>query len=138
MKSKLLLLFFGLFSPLFFQAQAMNPVKWDAAYADLDNNEAMITITANIDKHWHIYSQKLTTEGPIPTSFTFTPNGDYATMGKPVEVGGKEEMDKAFDAKLVTFEDKGVFKQKVKRTSPKAFVITVKLEYMTCNDMQCL
>jgi hypothetical protein len=59
-------------------------------------------------------------------------------MGKPVEVGGKEEMDKAFDAKLVTFEDKAVFKQKVKRTSPKAFVITVKLEYMTCNDMQCL
>ncbi|MGZ3885582.1 MAG: protein-disulfide reductase DsbD domain-containing protein [Bacteroidia bacterium] len=139
MKFKPVVLLLVLFSPLFFSAQTFNPVKWDAFYQELpNNNEGMLIITAHIDKNWHIYSQRPTNDGPIPTSFTFTPAGDYVIIGKTDEENAKEEFVKAFDAKLYTFETTAIFKQKLKRTNLKAFVTKLKLEYMTCNDMQCL
>lgn len=125
--------------PFLFKAQAPNPVKWDAFYQEMPNgNEGMLIITAHIDKNWHIYSQRPTNDGPIPTSFTYTPAGDYVLIGKTEEENAKEEFVKAFEAKLYTFETTAIFKQKLKRTNLKAFVTRLKLEYMTCNDMQCL
>jgi hypothetical protein len=138
MKLKSFFLFFLAFSPVCVFSQAMNPVKWEASYQELPNNEGQITITAHIDKNWHIYSQRPTNDGPIPTSFTFTPAGDFILNGKTEEENAKEEFVKAFDAKLFTFETTAVFKQKIKRSNIKAFGTKVKLEYMTCNDMQCL
>jgi hypothetical protein len=134
------LLFFAVFlSPFVFSAQTLNPVKWQAQYTDLANNEGEITITANIEKAWHIYSQDTTSAGPIPTSFNFTPGSNFKLIGKTIEaIKAKEEFVKAFEAKLHIFEEKAVFKQKINRLNNKAFTILFKLEYMTCNDMQCL
>jgi hypothetical protein len=138
MKMKRLLLLFVLFSPLFFLSQNLNPVKWEAKYTNTGNNEGLITMIATIDEHWHIYSQRPTNDGPIPTSFTFNASKDFELIGKAEEIGAKEEFVKAFDAKLFTFEKTAVFKQKVKRNNAKAFNGGLKVEYMTCNDMQCL
>lgn len=138
MNLKSLIVLLSFLGPFLGFSQTLNPVKWQAQYSDLPNNEGEITVTATIDKNWHIYSQKATDAGPIPTSFVFSPAKDFQLIGKPVEENAKEEYVKAFEAKVFVFEGKAVFKQKIKRTNLKAFSSLVKLEYMTCNDMQCL
>lgn len=124
--------------PFFGFSQALNPVKWQAGFTALPNNEGEITITAHIEKNWHIYSIKPTDAGPIPTSFVFTPGANFELMGKTEETNAHEILDKAFDAKLWIIDEKGVFKQKIKLKNAKGFNTIIKLEFMTCNDIQCL
>jgi hypothetical protein len=125
-------------SPVLFFGQ-LNPVKWEAKYNDLGHNEGEIILTATIEKKWHVYSQFISPDaGPVPTSFIFSGAKNFELVGKAQEEGAHEEFVKAFEAKIAVFENKAVFKQKIKRSNLKAFNTVIKLEYMTCNDMQCL
>ena len=119
-------------------SQAHNPVTWQASYKTLSASEGEIIITAKIEKGWHTYSQRATTDGPIPTSFTFTPSGKYKLVGKTEESDAHEEFVKAFEANIFVFTDKAEFRQKIKLSGKAGFDIPVKLEYMSCNDMMCL
>jgi hypothetical protein len=131
--------FLLLVSGLVFSQNQLNPVSWKATYADKGNNEGEIIITATIEDKWHIYSQRPTDAGPIPTSFTVSStDANYLTIGKVEEQDAHEEYVKAFEAKVFVFEHEAVFKQKIKRKSNKSFTATVSLEFMSCNDMQCL
>ncbi len=128
---------------LFFQLSVssqtqLNPVSWTVSYTDLPNNEGEIVFKAKIDPKWHIYSQRPTDAGPIPTSFTITPNANIALVGKVEETNAHEEFVKAFEAKVFVFEKEAVFTQKIKRNSKTGFNISTSLEFMSCNDMQCL
>ncbi|MBN8693867.1 MAG: hypothetical protein J0L69_11785 [Bacteroidetes bacterium] len=136
---KKLLFFFSLFASLFSFSQAPNPVKWEASYSSINSDEGEIIITAKIDKGWHIYSQNIAPDaGPIPTTFNYTPGANFELVGKTIEGNAHEVFDKAFDTKLLIFDDKAEFKQKIKLKNSKGFTTIVKLEFMTCNDMQCL
>lgn len=136
---KKLLLFFSLFASLLSFSQAPNPVKWEAIYSSINSDEGEIIITAKIDKGWHIYSQNIAPDaGPIPTSFNYTPGTNFELVGKTIEGNAHEVFDKAFDTKLLIFDDKAEFKQKIRLKNSKGFTTIVKLEFMTCNDMQCL
>lgn len=136
---KKLLFFFSLFASLFSFSQAPNPVKWEASYSSINSDEGEIIITAKIDKGWHIYSQNIAPDaGPIPTTFNYTPGTNFELVGKTIEGNAHEVFDKAFDTKLLIFDDKAEFKQKIKLKNSKGFTTIVKLEFMTCNDMQCL
>jgi thiol:disulfide interchange protein DsbD len=119
-------------------AQQKDPVSWTTSYKALSNGEGEISITGKIDKGWHIYSQRPTDAGPIPTSFTLVPSAAFERLGDAVEEGSQEEFDKAFDAKIFVFNERAVFRQKIKVKGKPGFVIPVKLEYMSCNDMMCL
>lgn len=119
-------------------AQTLNPVKWAAKYNDLGNGNGEIIITATIDKGWHIYSQRPTEDGPIPTSFVYNLANDFTLVGKTEEQDAKEEYVKAFEARVWVFDNEAVFKQKIKLANKSGFTTKVKLEYMTCNDIQCL
>ena len=134
----LFLSFFLILNLIGFSQIPLNPVTWKATYTDLPNGEGEITFTATIEKKWHIYSQRPTDAGPIPTSFSVTPSKDYAALGKVQEENAHEEYVKAFEAKVFVFEHQAIFKQKIKRTNKKAFIIKASLEFMTCNDSQCL
>jgi thiol:disulfide interchange protein DsbD len=120
------------------QSQPQEPVKWTASYKSLSPGEGEITIIANIDKNWHIYSQDATKDGPIPTSFNFKPSKDFQLLGKPIEIGAHEIFDKTFEAKISSFSDRAEFKQKIKLTAKTGFVVSFKVEFMCCNDMMCL
>lgn len=136
---KKLLFFFSLFASLFSFSQAPNPVKWEASYSSINADEGEIIITAKIDKGWHIYSQNIAPDaGPIPTTFNYTTGTNFELVGKTIEGNAHEVFDKAFDTKLLIFDDKAEFKQKIKLKNSKGFTTIVKLEFMTCNDMQCL
>lgn len=136
---KKLFFFISLFVSLVsFGQQQLNPVTWKVTYLDLPNGEGEITFTAIIEKKWHIYSQKVTVDGPIPTSFVITPSKEFKLVGVVTEDNAHEIYDKSFEAKLYVFDNQAVFKQKIKRTGKTAFVIKTSLEFMTCNDAQCL
>jgi hypothetical protein len=119
---------------------AQEPVKWSGTYKPITTNSGEIIITANIEKGWHIYSQRPTDAGPIPTSFTFAslPLPYYRRDGKVEEINAHEEFDKAFEAKIFVFTDHAEFRQKIILKGKPGFIIPVKLEYMSCNDMMCL
>lgn len=136
---KKILLILSFFVSFLGFSQAPNPVKWEASYSPINSDEGEIVIIAKIDKGWHIYSQNISPDaGPIPTSFNYTPGANFEIVGKTIEGNAHEVFDKAFDTKLLIFDDKAEFKQKIKIKNSKGFVTIVKLEFMTCNDMQCL
>lgn len=137
MRHLFLSLFLVLSLVVFSQAQ-LSPVSWSVSYADLPNNEGELTFKAKIDPKWHIYSQRPTDAGPIPTSFSITPNAGFELIGKVQEADAHEEFVAAFDAKVFIFEKEALFKQKIKRKSTAGSTISASVEYMTCNDRQCL
>jgi thiol:disulfide interchange protein DsbD len=125
--------------PFCFFGQAVNPVKWEAKYNELANGEGEIIVTASIEKGWHTYSQHISPDaGPVPTTVDFSPGSNYEMIGKAVEENVKEEFDKTFEMKIASFEGKAIVKQKLKRKNEKSFQTPIKIEYMVCNDKQCL
>ena len=119
-------------------SQVHNPVTWQAHYKPVAADEGEIVITARIEKGWHTYSQRPTTDGPIPTTFTFVPSDKYTLSGKTEESDAHEEFVKAFEAKIFVFTDKAEFRQKIKLKDKAGFSVPLKLEFMSCNDLMCL
>ncbi len=118
-------------------SQTQNPVKWQANFKALSATEGEIIITAVIENGWHTYSQRPTDAGPIPTSIKFTQSKDFELTGKTEESNAHEEYVKAFEAKIFVFKGKAEFKQKIK-IKKKGAAISLKIEYMCCNDVMCL
>jgi DsbC/DsbD-like thiol-disulfide interchange protein len=137
MRHLFLSLFLLLNLVVFSQAQ-LSPVSWSVSYSDLPGNEGEIVFKAKIDPKWHIYSQRPTDAGPIPTSFSISPPACVELLGKVQENDAHEEFVAAFDAKVFIFEKEAVFKQKIRRKSTAGATISATVEYMTCNDRQCL
>ncbi len=119
-------------------AQILKPVAWSYSSETISEKEANIVITAKIDKGWHIYSQYIDEGGPIPTSFTFAKSADYELIGKTSESPKAiSAYDPNFKMQISWHDNLAIFKQKIKLKKPEA---TVKgtLEFMVCNDKQCL
>lgn len=116
----------------------INPVTWVANYVAKNATEGELVFTATIEKKWHIYSQRPTDAGPIPTSFTIKPTTNFELTGKVEETNAHEEYVPAFEAKVFVFEETAVFKQKIKLKTKTNFIVNASLEFMTCNDKQCL
>lgn len=135
---KLLLIILSIIGLSTYAQMAKSPVSWKASYVDLKNGEGEIIYTATIEPKWHIYSQKINGEGPIPTSFAINSSKDFLKIGEVTEEGSHEIYDNSFDLKLNVFDNKAIFKQKIKRNNKKSFVIKTSVEFMVCNDVQCL
>ncbi len=118
-------------------AQVFNPVKWEYKTESLGNNEFELQFIATIDAHWHVYSQNVDDGGPIPTSFLFKKSDQYELIGDATESTGITIDDPVFKMKLKYFENKAIFKQKIKLRSATA-KISGELEFMSCDDEKCL
>lgn len=127
----------GLLFSMSANSQILKPVKWSYAAKKTSNTEATVYLKASIEDGWHLYSQNMADGGPVKTSFTFAPDKTYKLEGKTAEPKPIVKFEKSFDMNVSYFEKSVMFQQKVKLTNGKA---TVKgsLEYMVCNDSQCL
>ena len=131
------------FLPFFFFAAAFaqmeNPVKWTYTAKKIKGDVYELHMTAVLEPKWHIYSQDIKGDGPVPTSFAFDKNPLVKPDGKVIEMGKLEkEYDKNFRMTLKYYGNKVDFVQKIKL---KASVVTVakgKITYMVCNDTKCL
>ena len=119
-------------------AQIKDPVKWATASRKVANGYEVV-VTATLPKPWHIYSQFTGEGGPVATNFTFSKNPLVTLSGSVKEVGKlKEQFDKLFDTKVKYFGEKVQFVQGVKVKGNVKTNIIVTVEYMTCDDSQCL
>ncbi len=118
-------------------AQILKPVKWSYAAKKISATEAVVLIKATIDDGWHVYSQTVKEGGPVKTTFTFPAAKTYTLIGKTIEPRPETKFEQAFNMNVSFFEHEVIFQQKIRL---KAARVTVKgqLEYMTCNDKQCL
>ncbi|MBN1199901.1 MAG: thioredoxin family protein [Bacteroidales bacterium] len=124
--------------PLFSFSQVLDPVQWSFKTKRSGQDEATLMMIAKIDKGWHLYSQHLPSGGPLPTVFKFNESKDYSLMGETSEPKAIEEYDPNFEMILRFFDGTVVFAQKIKILTKNAFTIGGELEYMCCDDHQCL
>ncbi|MFO7674633.1 MAG: cytochrome c biogenesis protein CcdA [Lutibacter sp.] len=131
-----LLAFFTLISSSF--AQIYDPVKWSTSVEKISDTEYNLITTATIEAKWHLYSQNVPADGPIPTSFLFKKSADFNVVGKTSEEKGVTSFDPVFEMDIKYFENKAVFKQRVKINNSNAFKISGEVEFMVCDDASCL
>jgi DsbC/DsbD-like thiol-disulfide interchange protein len=118
-------------------SQILTPVKWTFTSKKISKTEAVIYLTAAIEKGWHIYSQTVPEGGPIATSFKFSPSSVYSLAGKTIEPKAITKFEKSFSMNVSYFEKTVTFQQKVKIASSQP-TIKGKLEFMVCSNSKCL
>jgi Disulphide bond corrector protein DsbC len=134
-----LLLLVLLLAPAGIMAQVKNPVKWNYSAKKLSTGKYELHMTATVEKGWHLYSQNTPEGGPVPTSFTFTKNPLVTMDGKVKEVGKLEtHFEKLFDVDVKQYSDKVDFVQTVTVKGNVKTNMAGKVEYMLCNDKECL
>jgi DsbC/DsbD-like thiol-disulfide interchange protein len=134
---KLILFAAGLLLTLSASSQILKPVKWSYAAKKTSKTQVTLYLKATIDNGWHIYSQNIAEGGPVKTSFTFTPSKTYTLVGETIEPKAIVKFEKSFNMKVSYFEKSVVFQQKVRLTGSKVNVKGT-IEYMVCDDSQCL
>lgn len=130
----------ALFFSVFYGFTQENHTKWTFTTQPEAKNAKkgdIITLlfTAQMDKHWHIFSQKESFS--VPTSFTFQKNNTFELIGGVEEPKPIEEKDETIKATLLYFVDKVTFKQKIKLLQDKA-IIKGEIEYQQCDEKQCI
>jgi hypothetical protein len=131
------LLFFSVSKKI--EAQnTMQPVKWETSYKETNDSIGELILKANIEPNWHTYSQTQRGDGPLPTVFKFVKTIDYDLQNYVTEPDPIRVHSDIFDADVAMFSIEAIFTQKIKRTTRTAFVIMGEVEFMCCNDAQCL
>lgn len=118
-------------------SQIYNPVSWDFSQKEISDSEIQLQFKATIEKGWHLYSQNISDDGPVPTTFTFIIDKDTSVekLNEPVS---KEEFDPNFDMVLKYFSDEVVFTRNIKYEEGKKINISGYVDFMVCDEAQCL
>lgn len=136
------ILLLALFVPFTLHAQEAATWKATAKPAAAKQGEKVtVTVSADINGEWHIYSMTPMDEGPVATSITYPAGGPLRMAGKPKQPKPIVKFDEAFGI------DTEFYEKKVDFTLPTAIAADAKLgrqkvvlqvEYMACNDRMCL
>lgn len=119
-------------------SQILSPVTWKTTIEKVSKNEYDIVLTADIKTSWHLYSQHLAEGGPLPTVFTFVPSDNYECEGQPSEEDAKEVYEEVFEMNVKYFENKAVFKQRIKTNTKRPLKIEGEINYMSCDTEKCI
>lgn len=119
-------------------SQILEPVKWTTETKKISDTEYDLIINATIEPNYHLYSQKVPDDGPLPTVFIFETNNDYELVGSTTEEKGHTVYDPVFKLKIKYFDTKTTFKQRIKLNNKNSFKIIGEIEFMTCNDSNCV
>ena len=118
-------------------SQMVEPVKWATEVKKISDMEYELIINATIDTNYHLYSQKVPKDGPLPTVFIFEKSDDYELVGDTSEEQGHVVYDPVFKLKIKYFEAKTTFKQRIKLKNKNHFKIIGEIEFMACDDSAC-
>jgi len=123
---------------LFVKGQVYNPVKWKTSVEKISDAEFELIAAATIDSGWHLYSQNIADGGPEPTVFTFTKSPSFVLIGAVKEEKGKTINDAIYKMQITFFEKETTFRQRIRVNTAKPFQIKGEVEFMVCNDQNCL
>jgi hypothetical protein len=115
------------------------PIEWKAGLRRISEKTYELLFHADIDEGWYTYSQLLEGDGPVPTSINFLDPERASPFGEPQETGPKrlKEYDSNFEMDLIKFKESATFRQKIRLSAPVESVEGF-VEYMLCNESQCL
>jgi cytochrome c biogenesis DsbD-like protein len=127
-----------IFSAFIVTAQSGKQVKWSFTSRKIADKTYEVHMTANINGNWHMYAQDAG-EGPQPTAFNFTKNPLLSLDGNVKEVGKmKKVYEEAFKSEVRFYEKSVNFVQVVKVKGSAKTNLAGKVEFMVCDDKQCL
>ena len=118
-------------------AQLEDPVSWSYGYKKISATEGVVLVKATLEENWHIYSLNVKPGGPSKTVLKFAPSKDYVLVGAPTEPKPINKFEKVFNMNVPYFADEVVFQQRIKLKKPNT-TVKGKVEFMVCNDTQCL
>ena len=135
---KKLIFIFALIALSICNAQVLEPVKWTTETEKISDNKFKLIITATIDAGWHLYSQNVPQNGPVPTSFAFkNPENAFKLVGNTKEQKGHTVDDPIFDMKITYFDTFAKFEQFIIINKPTKSIEGF-VEFMVCDDTRCL
>lgn len=120
-------------------AQSGKQVQWTYVAKKIADKTYEVHMTAMIHGDYHIYAQDAGGDGPVATSFSFekTPllllDGNVKESGKLIK-----KFETAWSHDVKYYEKTVDFVQTVKAKSGAKSNLTGKVEFMVCNDKQCL
>ncbi|MEO9571362.1 MAG: cytochrome c biogenesis protein CcdA [Polaribacter sp.] len=136
MKKIILLLALSFYSIAY--SQIHDPVQWSTSVEKISETEYNLIMTSSIEENWHLYSQTVTEGGPVATTFSFGEVSGFELVGNTSEEEGHIIDDPIFGMKIKYFGDKAVFKQRIKVLTENSIHIVGEVEFMVCNDANCL
>jgi len=120
-------------------AQSSKEVNWTWSSKKIADKIYEIHMTATIGGNYHLYAQDAGGDGPIPTAFTFTKSPLLDLDGAPREKGQLiKKFESAWNHDVKYYEKSVDFVQVVKLKSSVKTALAGKVEFMVCNDHECL
>ena len=124
---------------LFANSQVLKPVSWSYSAKKTGTGEYELHLTAAISAGWHIYSQTTPEGGPFPTAVSFSKNPLVIFQAGISENGKMEQRhEPLFGVDVKQFSGKVDFVQKIKLKGKAKTSVLGSIEFMVCNDTQCL
>jgi thiol:disulfide interchange protein DsbD len=120
-------------------AQIQDPVDWSYSVKKVSADTYTFTAKANIEGDWHIYSQTTGKGGPVPTKINFNKNPLVTVVGATKEIGKvKQVYDALFKTNVRFIGETATYTQTVNVRGGVKTNISGSVEYMVCDDRQCL
>ncbi len=120
-------------------SQSEKAVKWIYEVKKISDKTYEVHMTANISGDYHLYAQNVGVDGPAPTTFTFTRNPLIIMDGAVKEVGKVIKKFESVWGGNVSYYEKSVsFVQVVKLKANVKTNLAGRVEFMVCDDKQCL
>lgn len=123
----------------FAMAQSSKQVNWNYSAKKIADKTYEVHMTATIGGDYHLYAQDAGGDGPIPTAFTFTKSPLFVLDGAVKESGQLvKKFESAWNHDVKYYEKTVDFVQVVKLKSNVKTSLAGKVEFMVCNDHECL
>jgi hypothetical protein len=120
-------------------AQSSKQVNWVYSAKKVADKTYEIHMTATIGGDYHLYAQDAGGDGPIATTFNFTKSPLFALDGTVKEKGQiVKKFESAWNHNVNYYEKTVDFVQVVKLKSNVKTTLAGKVEFMVCNDKECL
>ncbi|MCC6290202.1 MAG: sugar transporter [Chitinophagaceae bacterium] len=131
------LLFAGM--AVFAQSGSALKVKWSFSSKKINDKTYELRLSAMVDGNYHIYAQNVGVDGPVATSFTFNKNPLVTLSGKVKEEGKiVKKHEEVWNGNVNFYEKKVDFVQLVQLKSKVKTNVGGTVEFMVCDDKQCL
>jgi len=121
-------------------AQSDKKVNWTFVAVKKEKNQYEIRLTANINPGWHLYSQQQPADAiALPTSIQFSRHPLIGRKGTVKEEGKViEQFDPATKSKSRYYAGTVTFIQLVELKKSLKTNMSGEIEFMVCDDKQCL
>ncbi|HMC87164.1 MAG TPA: protein-disulfide reductase DsbD domain-containing protein [Chitinophagaceae bacterium] len=120
-------------------AQSVKQVQWTYSAKKISDKTYEVHMTAVIGGNYHMYAQNAGVEGPLPTVFKFTNSPLAVLAGKVKESGNMiKKYESAWPGSVNYYEKTVDFVQIVKLKGNIKTNLAGSVEFMVCNESQCL